>query len=299
MPSFDPFPGTLPFSIEEIEEKFYELEFSKPESKMKHVRQIASKIPWQYSLIEIIDSFKDPTLRISGRQAVGAIHIERTNTCLVALGKKGNASHYNDLEQGVFLLSGMGDFYTSYREFKAELDRLAYRLDELFELNKAILTDDVKVHLLSRVLFQEEGFMGNQKFYNDPDNSYITKVLKTKMGIPISLSAVYLLIANRLNLPVYGTNMPLHFILQYESETYSTYIDPFHGGVLLERDTCEKFLNSNGYKVTSHFFAKTSTLNILKRMYRNLIQIYKQTGPREMETILTKQLSLLESKQSK
>ncbi len=288
----------FPFSILEIEEKFYQLEFSNTlEEKNQIIRRIAEIIPWQYPIIEVVDLFKNASLRISGRQSALAIQIQRTNLRLKRLAKRGNGTNYDDLEEASFLLSGMGDIFSSYKDFKQELDRLAFRLKELFELNREILTDDVKVHLLSRVLFQESGFVGNQDSYSDPNNSYLTRVIQSKRGIPISLSVVYLLVANRLKLPIYGTNIPLHFILQYESENFTTFIDPFHGGVLLEKETCEKFLRANGFDDVSKFFDKTGTLSILKRMYRNLIHIYRKNGQREMERVLTKQLQILENKE--
>ncbi|MBE7412330.1 MAG: transglutaminase-like domain-containing protein [Leptospiraceae bacterium] len=288
----------LPFPIIEIEEKFYQLDLSETlDDKNRTIREIAELIPWQYSIIEIVDSFKNASLRISSRQFALAIQIQRTNFRLKRLAKRGNGTNYDDLEEASFLLSGMGDIFSSYSDFKKELDRLAFRLKELFELNKEILSDDVKVHLLSRVLFQESGFIGNQDSYGDPNNSYLTRVIQSKKGIPISLSVVYLLVANRLRLPVYGTNIPLHFILQYESENFTTFIDPFHGGILLEKSTCEKFLRANGYEDVSKFFDKTGTLSILKRMYRNLIHIYRKNGQREMERVLTKQLQILENKE--
>lgn len=288
----------IPFSILEIEEMFYKLEFSgSNEEKTKIIGQIAECIPWQYSIIEVIDSFRNATLRLSGRQFALPVQIQRTNSRLKRLAKKGNGINYDDLEEASFLLSGMGDVFSSYRDFKIELDKLAFRLKELFELNKEILTDYVKVDLLSRVLFQESGYVGNQDSYGDPNNSYLTRVIQSKKGIPISLSVVYLLVANRLKLPIYGTNIPLHFILHYESEHFSTYIDPFHGGVLLEKETCEKFLRANGFADVSKFFDKTGTLSILKRMYRNLIHIYRKNGQREMERVLTKQLQILENKE--
>ncbi len=288
----------FPFSVLDIEEKFFQLDFSSSnEEQSKIIRQLAEMIPWQYSVIDAIDLFKNAGLRIAGRQFALPIQIQRTNIRLKRLAKKGNGINYDDLEEASFLLSGMGDVNSSYRDFKSELDRLAFRLKELFELNKEILTDDVKVHLLSRVLFQESGYVGNQDAYGDPNNSYLTRVIQSKKGIPISLSVVYLLVSNRLKMPIYGTNIPLHFILYYESENFSTFIDPFHGGVLLEKETCEKFLRANGFDDVSKFFDKTGTLTILKRMYRNLIHIYRKNGQREMERVLTKQLQILENKE--
>lgn len=299
MLSFEQSPEELNFSGIELEHYFYELEFAYPEERYPIVLEIAKRIPWRNRAVDVVDRINDPTLRMIVRNLLPSIHEEQVNYHLGQIAEKGNTSNYNDLEKGVFLLSSMGDMYADYKEFKASLDKLAYRLSELFLLNKEILSDDVKIHLLCRVLYEEEGFTGNQIFYHNPENSYLTKLMKNKLGIPISLSVVYILVGMRLGMPIYGINLPLHFMLYFEAPTYSTYVDPFNGGVLLDRNTCIKFLEANGYKEAPEFFQKASTLTILKRMYNNLINVYKKTGPENMEMILLKQLSILENKSNK
>ncbi|HMV44517.1 MAG TPA: transglutaminase-like domain-containing protein [Leptospiraceae bacterium] len=294
--SFDNSQEEFNFNGAHIERNFYELEFARPENKIEIISEIAKKIPWQTPIVDVIEKLNDPTLRLSSRNFIDEIHVERVNFCLKQIADKGHANHYLDLEKGIFLLSTIGDRTASYQKFKETLDKLAYRLNELFRLNDIILTDDVKVHLLSRVLYQEEGFNGNQVYYHEPDNSFVTKVLENKLGIPISLSVVYILVGMRLGLPLYGINLPLHFMLYYESNHYSTFVDPFNGGVLIDKDTCVRFLEANGYKDIPEYFSKASTLTILKRMYNNLINIYKKTGPEEMELLLQKQLGILENK---
>ncbi|MBK8395152.1 MAG: transglutaminase family protein [Leptospiraceae bacterium] len=280
----------------EVEKNFYELEFARPENRSEIIIDIAKKIPWQTPVIDIAEKLTDPTLRLASRSFVNEIHTERVNFCLKRIAEKGHTNHYLDLEQGIFLLSSMGDPTASYKSFKENLDKLAYRLNELFQLNRVILTDDVKVHLLSRVLYQEEGFNGNHVYYHEPDNSFVSKVLENKLGIPISLSVVYILVGIRLGLPLYGINLPLHFMLYYESNEFTSFLDPFNAGVLIDRQTCVRFLEANGYKDIPEYFSKASTLTILKRMYNNLINIYKKTGPEEMEMLLLKQLTILENK---
>lgn len=294
--SFDHSQDELNFSGTDIERFFYELEFARPENKPEIITEISKKIPWQTPVIDVVEKLSDPTLRLSSRGFVNDIHIERVNFSLKQIAEKGHTNHYMDLEKGIFLLSTMGDPTATYKSFKESLDKLAYRLNELFQLNQVILTDDVKVHLLSRVLYQEEGFNGNQIYYHEPDNSFVSKVLESKLGIPISLSVVYILVGLRLGLPIYGINLPLHFMLYYESNSFSSFIDPFNAGVLIDKQTCVRFLEANGYKDLPEYFAKASTLTILKRMYNNLVNIYKKIGPEEMEMLLLKQLSILENK---
>jgi regulator of sirC expression with transglutaminase-like and TPR domain len=282
----------------EIEKFFYELHFGSLENQEDVIKKIVKNIPWDLSISKIIDNFHDSSLRMSSRKLIPTINFELVSLHLKKISSKGHKNSYNDLEKSVFLLSLMGDPNADYQIFKKKLDDLAFRLEELFELNKSILTDEVKVHLLSRVMHQEEGFNGNQIFYHNPDNSYLTKVIKSKYGIPISLAILYMLVGHRLNLPLFGVNIPLHFMISYETENFQTFIDPFNSGVLLDKETCLKFLEANGYRDSKNFFSKASTLSILRRMYNNLILIYKKLGEVEMEEKFSKQLILLENKQN-
>jgi regulator of sirC expression with transglutaminase-like and TPR domain len=291
--------GELDFNGNEIEKSFYELEFSSFENQIEIIKSLSKKIPWQIPVSDIIEKLESPSLRLNSRKFIWDIHVEKVNFYMSLIAEKSPQNHYYDLEQGVFLLSSMGEPSVNYFDFKNKLDMLAYRLNELFRLNDTILADDVKVHLLSRVLFEEEGYTGNKLYYHEPENSFLTKLLQNKMGIPISLSVLYILVGMRLGLPIFGVNLPLHFMLTYESGDYQTFIDPFNGGVLIDKETCTRFLEANGYKNSSEYFYKASTVTILKRMYNNLVNIYRKTGPRELESLFAFQLSILENKTNK
>lgn len=285
-----------PLPVEELGNLFYELEFTPQESKHDVIRRISSVIPWQHPILDVMDMLKDPILRMNSRSYYRLIQTERTYFRFQKMSKKQSSRNYEDLEEGAFLISELGDPEASYFEMKEYLDRLANRVEELYDENLKILSDESKVNLLIRVLVEEEGLTGNVKVYDLPENSFLTNVIKSKVGIPISLSVIYILVAKRIGLPLYGTNMPFHFLLFFDSPDFSTYIDPFHGGVLLDRATCEKFLETNGFQISQKYFARTSTNSILKRMFRNLINIYKKSGWTDMEDLLTIYSDVLEKK---
>lgn len=282
----------------DIEKLFYELDFSNEHNSDEVILRIARLVPWDISLYELIDEVKHTSLRINTRRYISRIQRQIANLYLDDLTKKGFMNNYDDLEGGIFLLSLMGDNTANYRDFRIRLDQIALRVGELFELNRDILTDNVKLQLLSRVLHEEEGFNGNQNNYHNPDNSFITKVMVSRRGIPISLSVVYILVGKRLHMPIYGINLPMHFMISYETENFQSYVDPFNGGVQVSRETCVRFLEANGYKDSSDHFRKTSTLTILKRMYNNLILIYRKSGDSEREDSFTEQLRILDKKKN-
>lgn len=133
-------------------------------------------------------------------------------------------------------------------------------------------------------LFQELGFRGNEAEYYDPSNSCLDSVLDRRMGIPITLSVVYIEVARRLKRPVFGVGLPGHFVVQYDDGDYFTYIDPFHAGKLLTEDDCRHLAHEiTGVDLSADpgALAPVSTRYILVRMLNNLRSAYfraKQYG---------------------
>jgi regulator of sirC expression with transglutaminase-like and TPR domain len=117
----------------------------------------------------------------------------------------------------------------------------------------------------NQYLFDELGFVGNSTDYYDPANSCLNEVLASKTGIPITLAVVYLEIARRLAKPVFGIGLPGHFIVQYDDGFYSTYIDVFHGGRLLDAKDCSE---------NPAMLARVDKRQIVARMINNLRGIY-------------------------
>ena len=95
-------------------------------------------------------------------------------------------------------------------------------------------------------LFGPAGLDGNLESYYAPDNSYISSVLDTRKGIPISLSTVGILVAKRLGLPVVGIGMPTHFLLGFEREGGHVLIDPFNRGSIITPVSCKLRLEQIG-----------------------------------------------------
>jgi regulator of sirC expression with transglutaminase-like and TPR domain len=127
------------------------------------------------------------------------------------------------------------------------------------------------------VLFERFGFQGNEADYYDPRNSCLNEVLDRRLGIPITLSLVYMEVARRLRRPVFGIGLPGHFLVQYDDDEYSTFIDPFHGGRLLSAaDCCALAQKIAGAQVEedSAILRPVSNHYILTRMLNNLRSAY-------------------------
>ena len=141
------------------------------------------------------------------------------------------------------------------------------------------------VPMTNHFLFNELGFAGNSADYYSVTNSCLNDVLTSKTGIPITLSVVYLEVARRLAKPVFGIGLPGHFVVQYDDGLYSTYIDPFHGGALLDASACHELAKTDGNPAA---LAHVNDRQILARMINNLRRIYFSRGAhRKMLQILS------------
>jgi regulator of sirC expression with transglutaminase-like and TPR domain len=125
---------------------------------------------------------------------------------------------------------------------------------------------------VNRFLFREIGLRGNEKDYYDPHNSCLNQVISRRVGIPITLSVLYMEIGRRLEKPVFGIGLPGHFVVQYNDGLYSIFIDPFHGGELLSADQC---YDRAGMAIADpRVLAPVDKRQILFRMINNLRGIY-------------------------
>ena len=143
---------------------------------------------------------------------------------------------------------------------------------------------------LNQVLFEEEGFRGDSKEYYDPRNSYLNEVIDRRIGIPITLSAIYGEVARRVGFRLQGVGFPGHFLLKHEMEEGEILIDPFHRGQILTQDDCRARVKENFQgKLEFHpkQLASTSPRLLLFRMLGNLKGIYvnRREHPRALAAV--------------
>ncbi|MFN2126662.1 MAG: transglutaminase-like domain-containing protein, partial [Anaerolineales bacterium] len=176
-----------------------------------------------------------------------------------------------DLEKAVLLLA----FWNSSR---VDLPAIVNELDEIAgEIRKSIPTTGHPLSFIDTVsefLNKNMGFRGNSTDYYNPDNSFIDKVLKTKTGIPITLSTIYILIARRIDLPILGVPMPAHFIVKYDDGTDEIFFDPFYGGKVYSRQECLKYLEQADIEDHNKVLDGCSNFDIILRMMRNIHLVY-------------------------
>jgi regulator of sirC expression with transglutaminase-like and TPR domain len=134
-----------------------------------------------------------------------------------------------------------------------------------------------RIGVLSRFLFFTEGFRGNAEQYYDPCNSFLNAVLDRKLGIPITLSMVYIEVARRLSLPITGVGFPGHFLVKYVLSDGEIIIDPFYRGAILTQADCRrrlKEMTDGSLTLQPEHLRSVTKRQILARILTNLKQIY-------------------------
>jgi len=143
-----------------------------------------------------------------------------------------------------------------------------------------------KIKLFNHVFYNYFGFSGNTKNHHDPQNSYINQVLESKKGNQISLAIIYSTIAQKLDIPVYGINLPQHFVLGYIDEGKQIeqesgvlfYINAFNRGAIFGKHDVDHFLRQLNLDPQPGYYAPCSNVEIIRRVIRNLISAYNNAG---------------------
>ena len=167
----------------------------------------------------------------------------------------------------------------------------AIRRDIWLELNDH-QTAFEQVKIFNRIFFGMHRFRGESQNYHTPANSYINTVLESRKGNPLSLCLIYSVIAQSLDLPIYGVNLPNHFVLAYMDSKHSAfglkqeeddygvlfYINAFSKGSIFDAAEIKAFIQGIHLQQDRSFFEPCSNSAILKRMLSNLIHAFQQVG---------------------
>ncbi|WP_419802530.1 transglutaminase-like domain-containing protein [Mucilaginibacter sp.] len=157
-----------------------------------------------------------------------------------------------------------------------------------------------KIRLMNHVFYNIYGFSGNTANHQDPQNSYLSQVMDIKKGNQISLAVIYSVIAQKLDIPVYGVNLPQHFILAYVDESAQPeaesgilfYINTFNKGFVFGKRDVDMFLKQLNLKPEKQYYEPCSNLEIIKRILRNLISSYENVGLTEKVEEVTELLMI-------
>jgi regulator of sirC expression with transglutaminase-like and TPR domain len=174
------------------------------------------------------------------------------------------------------------------KKIQAYIEQL--KQDIWIELNPN-LTALEQVRVINHILFEVHHFVGNNTDFHHPHNSFINMVLESKRGNPLSLSIIYAILAQKLAMPIYGVNLPQHFILAYMGgeTTYGLYdldknkevlfyINAFSKGTIFNKNEVEVYLQQLKLSHSDNYFYPCSNVEMIKRMINNLLFAFDKLG---------------------
>lgn len=184
----------------------------------------------------------------------------------------------NDLLEGLSLIASYQYPDVSLEKLRTELEQIYF---EVWLALKPEMHPLDQVRIINSVLFDKLRFSANAKNFHSPANSMINVVLETKKGNPLTLCSIYMLVAQKLNLPVYGVNLPNLFILTYKTEQDQFYINAFNKGVIFTKDDIDNYLDQLNLSHHDIFYQPASHVDIIKRMLRNLAVAFQKLGEKQ------------------
>jgi regulator of sirC expression with transglutaminase-like and TPR domain len=194
---------------------------------------------------------------------------------LVALAEMADA---RSLAEGALWIAAEAYPGLNVPHWLGRLDTLGWRAAERVTPDMGV---DAAAAAVSRLLFAEEGFRGNTDDYYDPRNSFLNDVLDRRLGIPITLSVLYVAVAARAGLVAVGVGLPGHFVVRVDRGGRHRLLDPFHDGRLLDRAACEALVaqvRPEGGPFDPRWLVPVTTRQILVRMLTNLKALYAALG---------------------
>ncbi len=195
-----------------------------------------------------------------------------------------------DLETGVWLLEAVENVSIDIEKCRSKLDDLAKVLEKRIPADRDPLSI---VNKLNHLLFRELQIKGNRESYYEPQNSFLSAVLTRRLGIPISLSVLCILIAKRIGVEINGVGLPRHFLLKYRNGGKDLFFDPFNAGREWSFQDCLEHLKSEGYPLEESYLNACTPRKILTRMLANLLNIYNQNKDKKRRHRTEKMLSAL------
>lgn len=188
-----------------------------------------------------------------------------------------------DLAEPYFILS-------RHRFPNADWSNIGFRTMVMVEQADDIISDNLtpleKVRALNHIIYKVNKFRGDIVSVNNPDYYFINTLFETNVGNPLSLGLLYSIIAERLRLPIYGVDLPQHFILAYTKQTdhhplledVLFYINPFNDGLVLTRDDIRKYLGRLKIQPRLKYFEPATNTHIIEKLFNTLIDIYTING---------------------
>ena len=179
------------------------------------------------------------------------------------------------------LLTGMWIIAT-YQYPDLELSKLKQEFEQIYYETWLEFRNDLfpidRIKIINNILFNKLKFGANTKNFHSPGNSMLNVVLESRRGNPITLSIIYMLVAQKLKMPISGVNLPNLFVLLYKDETQQLYINPFNKGLIFSRQDIENYIKELHLAPQPSFFEPCTHIEIVRRSLRNLVMSFEKMG---------------------
>lgn len=222
---------------------------------LRHCLTATDNVRAQQTLEEVVHSFQEQALVQLEDMAEQAARLHRDI----------------DLEEAALLISKFGYPETDSERISEQLDDLSLRVHVLF-IQVPQPSDLSLLMCINRAFFEEEQFSGEQREYYNPDNSYLHTLMQYRHGIPLSLAVLYMLVAERAGVDLYGIGLPAHFVV-FHPELH-VFIDAYNHGMFLSESDCKRFVQGIGFEFQREMLEKVSNRYIVKRMIKNIIHAH-------------------------
>jgi regulator of sirC expression with transglutaminase-like and TPR domain len=192
-----------------------------------------------------------------------------------------------DLMKGFYLVSKYQYPDLDYHTMKEKVEKIEKEI--WLELNSN-LTALEKIKVINHILFDVNRFSGNKVNIDAPQNLFLNNLLETRKGNHLSLGVLYIVLSQKLGIPVYGVDLPQHFILAYIDNIHEEniiaenedevlfYINPFNKGAVFTQREIELFIKHLKLKSDTRYFKPCDNISIIRRMFDNIIYSYKKLG---------------------
>ena len=193
---------------------------------------------------------------------------------------KSRLSHWKeggsmDLLEGMWIISTYRYPEYSFADLQAQMEQLYF---EVWPQMREDLHPIDQLKILNTVMFEQLKFGANTKNFHAANNSFINVVLDSKKGNPISLCVIYMWIAQKLGMPIYGVNLPNLFVLTYKKDELQFYINVFNKGLIFNKTDIDNYIAQLNLEPNDIYYQPCSNLEIVRRVLRNLIMAYEKAG---------------------
>ncbi len=184
-----------------------------------------------------------------------------------------------DLLEGLWIVATYQYPDLSLHKLRQDVEQLFYDVWVDF---KTDMHPDEQIKAMNTAFFSKLKFAPNTKHFHSPANSMINQVLESRRGNPITLCVLYMLIAKRLNLPVYGVNLPNLFVLTYKNNAgVQFYINVFNRGLVFTTKDIDQYIDQLNIKRLDTFYQPCTNADIVRRVLRNLMLAFEKNSDTE------------------